>query len=320
MLELNDPLWMKLDDAYGHRDSHITLAELAVNWDEETTVELFWGNLCHQDTVYGATYAAIPHLLKIAEPDDAVSQRQEIAVFLGSVVLNAWQPGDKNGEILSNLPDTIEAWDRKLDCYRNLVAHEESAVSASDDERDQLLPKYKEILAQEPFNGHDLETVAVIRKDFFQCLPAIRRLCERALRENQDADTERYLLSGVAAADGLSDLARLLSYGPEGMFACGACGHGYEYILFGDQLAIYADALTGSAIVDRGVADYSEGAPSRADGFVVSIENIDPCEDDRVKALYALAEETTPEGVPLLRRLLGEFVCVKCGAKGPLRA
>ena len=80
MLELNDPLWNKLGE-------HVPtiLAGLAASWDDETAKSLLFDDLCHQESCYGATYAAIPHLLKIAAPEGNRHQRQEIAYFLGFV-------------------------------------------------------------------------------------------------------------------------------------------------------------------------------------------------------------------------------------------
>jgi hypothetical protein len=69
MLELIDTLWNKLDDA--HRDEHIPtmLSSLAASWDE-TASEFLYGTLWYQGSCNGATYAAIPHLLKIAGPEE----------------------------------------------------------------------------------------------------------------------------------------------------------------------------------------------------------------------------------------------------------
>src|SRR5258706_13764790 len=84
MLELNDPLWNKLGE-------HVPtiLCGLAASWDDETAKSLLFVDLCHQESCYGATYAAIPHLLKIAEPEENWRQRREIAYFFGFVALCA---------------------------------------------------------------------------------------------------------------------------------------------------------------------------------------------------------------------------------------
>src|SRR5262245_40422612 len=88
MLELNDPLWNKLGE-------HIPtmLSGLAASWDDETARSLLFDDLCHQEGYYGATYAAIPHLLRIAEPEENRRQRWEIALFVGFVALCAHNQG-----------------------------------------------------------------------------------------------------------------------------------------------------------------------------------------------------------------------------------
>jgi hypothetical protein len=82
-LPLNDPLWKKLDDAHRDRDIAELLSEIADSWNEQTVNSLLFDCLCHQETCYGATYAAIPHLLNIAEPERNRHQRREIALFAG---------------------------------------------------------------------------------------------------------------------------------------------------------------------------------------------------------------------------------------------
>ena len=128
VLPLSDPLWRKLDDAHRDRDIPAVLADLAAAWDPKTAEELFWDDLCHQDSCYGATYAAVPHLLAIAEAAADQSAASEIAMFLGHVASVAFQPGHGCGDEAENsvpqgLPDTLEGWDRKLDTYRSLAEY-----------------------------------------------------------------------------------------------------------------------------------------------------------------------------------------------------
>src|SRR5262249_31827447 len=243
MLELSDPLWNKLDDAYGVDHVPAILSELAASWDDEAARSLLFNDLCHQETCYGATYAAIPHLLKIAEPEENRQQRREIGYFPGFVALCArdrrhpQSPGELQG-----LPETLDGWDRKRDCYRSLVAMlEQPDRPRSEYNMTVNLPRYREILAMEPVNAADLEKIMSIKAGFFSALPAIRALCEHALLENEDEEAAPYLLSGIAAADGLLGIARLLHDGDEGWFACSSCGSGYEFMLFGDRIAVYGD-------------------------------------------------------------------------------
>jgi len=64
------------------------LSALAASWDDDTASTLLWGEVWHQNTCCGATYAAVPHLLKIAEPEENRHQRLEIALFLAQVTLD----------------------------------------------------------------------------------------------------------------------------------------------------------------------------------------------------------------------------------------
>jgi hypothetical protein len=81
----------------------------------------------------GATFAAIPHSLKIAEPEENRRQRLEIAVFLGFVALWA-RDHHRQGRgrqledaVLHRLTEALEDWDRKFDCFRSLLASLERA-------------------------------------------------------------------------------------------------------------------------------------------------------------------------------------------------
>jgi hypothetical protein len=125
MLPLTDSLWRKLDDAYREQNVPELLLKLSQSWSDEDANDLFWGALCHQGTCYGATFAAIPHLLSIAEPETNHHQRREIAYFLGHVALcTRSRRGDTDSEpdlFLEELPRTLAGWDAKLDSYRYLV-------------------------------------------------------------------------------------------------------------------------------------------------------------------------------------------------------
>jgi hypothetical protein len=327
MLPLTDPFWKKLDDAHRDRDIPKLLSTLASAWDDEAAKSLFWDCLCHQETCYGATYAVIPHLLKIAEPKENLHQRIEIACFLGFVVLCARKAKD-GSEIeygsLQGLPDTLDAWHAKLDCFRSL---EESypRPGASYYERTELLPRYRELLGVGPVDADDLEKIGSIRADFFSGLPAVRALCERALLENlEDHEIIPYLLSGIAAADGLLDLARLLTFNSAGWFRCLSCGWRHEFLCFGDRMGVYADEAGSRTTfvqnTNRAFLDYKAQAFSKCDGFVMPARDRDVT-DERAAALLSLADRASSEeaGV-LLRHFLGSFACGKCGVQGPIRA
>src|SRR5262249_10930887 len=157
---------------------------------------------------------------KIAEADGNPHQRFEIAVFAGYITLCALESGQ--APPLPGLPETLDGWDRKLDCYRSLVAQiEDPNRRRSDYEQTELLPRCKKILAIEPVNAGDLRKILSIRAEFFSALPRIRALCKRAFLEHlDDEDAVRYLLSGIAAAEGLLSVARLLNSGADGLLKC----------------------------------------------------------------------------------------------------
>lgn len=72
MLPLDDPLWSELQHAYGRAtDIPELLRALAASpgpcssYRDEPWFSL-WSSLCHQGDVYTASYAAVPHIVKIA--------------------------------------------------------------------------------------------------------------------------------------------------------------------------------------------------------------------------------------------------------------
>lgn len=72
MLPLNDERWSALSDAYGASSGIPKLLaaaeELPEDADGQTEPYLsLWSALCHQGDVYSASYAALPHLIRIIE-------------------------------------------------------------------------------------------------------------------------------------------------------------------------------------------------------------------------------------------------------------
>src|SRR5262249_11501576 len=128
-----------------------------------------------------------------------------------------------------------------------------------------------------------------------------------------------------AATDGLLSIARLLNCGDGGGAGvkCASCSQGYDFIRFGERIAIYAEDPTRSVVLpadDKGLSDYQEGAPSRADGFMIPITEGGVL-DARVAALLALAKRAPGhEPTLLLRHFAGSFVCCKCGVQGPMHS
>lgn len=71
MLSLDSPEWKSLEHAYGSADDiPALLRELEAfppheRYDDEPWHTL-WSSLCHQSDIYSASYAAVPHILRIA--------------------------------------------------------------------------------------------------------------------------------------------------------------------------------------------------------------------------------------------------------------
>lgn len=209
-----------------------------------------------------------------------------------------------------------------LDCYRSLIAMYEDPSRPVSAREQNNLPRYKEILAIEPVNDEDLQKIKSTRVEFFSALPRISALCERALLESieDDLGVETFLLSGIAAAERLLGLSRLLNFGTEGRLRCAACDWSYDFVLYDDRIAIYADPPPGSQSFpnERMMLDYHDKAPSRADGFIIPAAPGD-VSDARALRLLALAERTAdPQPGLLLRNFLGHIPCCKCGARAAI--
>jgi hypothetical protein len=72
MLSLDDSLWSRLQHAYGDAsDIPTLLRSLAASpgpapGSESEPWHSLWSRLCHQGDAYSASYAAVPHLVRIA--------------------------------------------------------------------------------------------------------------------------------------------------------------------------------------------------------------------------------------------------------------
>lgn len=324
MLPLNDPLWDKLDDAHRDRDIPRLLAGFSQAWDDEVAKSLFWDCLCHQGTCYGATYAAIPHLLEIAEPDGNQRERFEIALFAGLVAHCALRRCRTDHQALPGLPETAEEWDRKLDCYRSLVASfEDRGRHISHYERNELLPRYRKILRTAPVGRADIVRIKAIRNDFLSALPQVARTCERAFLEASHGESGLVpLLGGVAAAERHCGVADLLFHEEGSSLRCTHCGWRYQYLLFGNQMALYADAHPASitpvgAFPDNALRlDLKEKAASRHDSLVIPATDNDTLAPALTRLLLLAERAPGPRPAVLLRNILGSFHCRRCGASG----
>jgi len=231
--------------------------------------------------------------------------------------------GHGDNRELSGLPRTSAEWDRKLDCFRGLVAHfEDPARQKSHYERTTLLPRYKQILLAGSVVDADLAVIDEIRREFLFSLSVVSKTCERALLEHLEReDAVIHLLGGIAAAEEHLDLAHLLNQGKEGRLQCSRCRSDYQFALFGSQLALYAEERSSTpapGFDQRPLIDRKEGAASRCDSTVT------PVNDNKVFApsierLIMLADRAQSRTtVVLLGNFLGSFHCCGCDAEVPV--
>jgi len=74
MIPLESPRWSELQDAYGSAEGipallrQVEAFPFPEKYDEEPWFSL-WSALCHQGDVYSASFAAVPHIVRIAGSD-----------------------------------------------------------------------------------------------------------------------------------------------------------------------------------------------------------------------------------------------------------
>ena len=87
MLALNDPHWNDLRHAYGSGTDVATWLDELGRTDplQHDLSDLHpWDSLCHQWTVYSATFAAIPHVVEIvARHPSSDRSRMALLSFVG---------------------------------------------------------------------------------------------------------------------------------------------------------------------------------------------------------------------------------------------
>ncbi len=98
MISLDDDSWTSLRHAYGDcSDTVDWLRRLHVpDGDLHTSLKSFdyWSALCHQSSVYTATYATIPHLVALLGPLPSDNRdRHDLLCFIGYSVACRHLPG-----------------------------------------------------------------------------------------------------------------------------------------------------------------------------------------------------------------------------------
>lgn len=74
MISLDSNIWATLSHAYGPAEDIPDLLRALENYPQKSEYEdepyyTLWSSLCHQGDVYSASYAAVPHVLALAEKE-----------------------------------------------------------------------------------------------------------------------------------------------------------------------------------------------------------------------------------------------------------
>lgn len=298
-LPLHDPLWRKLDSAQRDEDIADAISDLSEQWDSDEADGLFWDNLCHQETLYGATYAAVPWFLEMAMSSQDVTQINEIAQFLVAVTIFSLR--DREDAALPGLPDTLEGWDRKLDPYRTLA------------KGDPGNRRWQTVLETGAVGPEELTRISEVREAFLALVPEIGAFCEARLAHAGEEDERRVYLAGAAAALGYTHFSEaLLLQGDEGVLQCRNCGEYIEFARFDESVAYYPPRPDGpTGVADNPMLeDWKDGRSSRQQGLLEPASTI---ADEHLSKILA----TLPEGQTriLAFAFLGRFICPSCGVE-----
>jgi hypothetical protein len=318
-LPLSDPLWPRLDYAHCGLDMAKEIKSLAKSWNKERAGMIFWDCLCHSGTLYGASYASVPHFLKLAQKDENRRQRDDIAPFLAFVVFSAFYNHQPQAALAQNiplpgLPRTPEEWDEKRDCYRSMVK-----MLAGEKDRRKELAQYQAELDKAPIEESCLETIAKIERAFYDALPAIEKLCELSAREHSHDDGHvKHMLMGMAACRGHMELANFLDADFHGCkLQCSHCGQKFASASFDEQVGIYT--LENDPPSNQDIPWQQMAEPGRADGFISLAKDREIGRDDFLARLLELARVTKqPMPALLLRTFFGVLDCPECQKSGPV--
>lgn len=133
MLALDDPRWGDLRHCYGPADDIPAMLRQVAAAPGPTSVSqaepwfTLWSSLCHQDDVYPASYAAVPHFVRIAIE---APRPFEFSLLLLPVAIEVSQATGRGprvpgflaaayDEALTALPDAVaahrhERWDKPM--------------------------------------------------------------------------------------------------------------------------------------------------------------------------------------------------------------
>jgi len=91
MLNLDSDRWAELQHAYGGADDVPDMLR-RLSQGEATVLDDLYGFLCHQGIVYSASFAAVPHVVAIANVTTEAELRAHMLVLVGSIRASATEP------------------------------------------------------------------------------------------------------------------------------------------------------------------------------------------------------------------------------------
>ena len=130
MLSLDSPRWKELNQAYGSASEIPGLLRAVAEGESSSAWEDIWSSLCHQYSIYSATYAAIPHLVSLAE-QGSLKNRLEVLIFCSTVRLF----GKLESEVVSE--DLCDSYNSAMNTIKGLALGLIQEAS-----KEELLDKY----------------------------------------------------------------------------------------------------------------------------------------------------------------------------------
>ena len=230
-LRLDDVRWAKLTHAYGPaRDVPAMIRALADAkpdaWDD------IWSALCHQGSVYTASYAAVPHIFALGATQPAKAQRAFWS-FAGAVACSpdaAPIPDDLRDAFEAAIAD---AEPRAVACMVPGIAERDAiwlAVAITGLRRNKAIAHAVESLADEEHTAHCSSCRAVLSVTLtelpFEVSDSDGRTNHLTSRSPRP---ELVAIADLVRAADLPDLAdRMLAL--DGTVTCPACGHRFDLL------------------------------------------------------------------------------------------
>ncbi|GBF73694.1 hypothetical protein PA598K_02004 [Paenibacillus sp. 598K] len=173
MLHLDSHVWAKLSGPYGTAEQLPALLQrLEQAYSRDVFDELFQEYLYHQNTIYPATYAAMPYLARIACATDDAVVRQEL--FLNGGIIEAARDELDEATFLAAWPELaeeiggpacVELYSGYLDAVGELRSLTEQVLAAAAEHADDMEKRYL-LIADTAYRGDHI--VANILLTFVQ--------------------------------------------------------------------------------------------------------------------------------------------------------